>query len=499
MRPWRVVESAVTENPILTPLRSVDEARVILDSGMGHMLAQYTGWIRLLEEKEKGARLPRISPWLFFVTTGVGKSTLLRALIKNAILLAAGGGALTLVPDHKQADEYEKDGWWHYYGRNPDPKSPGYCPNYAEMMRVVEAGHIPQNTFCHRCQNGQKWAIEYYDEHTDNYKSALKKLQAHYSPREIHEIVPCVWQSHLRHTFWKQFVVACSTSYSETLAKWSHYWDRREVSTHRLVLVDEHADLVRSIEIGMPDLDVWARRNASHTALLGKSLDQLKMEGAGEADQRQVQDAILLSERASVLFPALATQLAQWIGRSGRITINAPLKSVITEIIEIAGTAETAPWEYLDFSRDGHLQMAPLRAAYAIAQTLKFEDGHVDQGRITVAATNPLLDRLGKRPIAFFDATPNPVTRAVVKAADGHEIKAICKQNIIIIRHPAHFWGLTAFGNKDKGGKVMPAERKKREVQKYQALLKLYPSYKALIHKKVYVALGLDGDDKSKS
>ena len=469
----------------------VDQARVVIKQGVQMMVADYVGWLAELDERReegKKGRLPLAKPWLFKPTTGTGKTTEIKALIKNAELLAAGGSVLALVPDHSQADAYQDDGWWHYHGRNPDPQNPGYCPNHRAMMEAVKAHHIPQAEFCHKCPNGLKWAGKTEDLARMGYVGEkLSKLEA------------CVWQQHLRDTMEHPFVVAPIASFSETLASWAIAGVGEDKPTrHRLVTVDEHCQMAAPVEVGLIDIDLWARRltdtlrflenEQARADAVTKQTGPISFQSVQES-QDERRGEIAAAKAALDLFKVLAGELGRLVGQEGRIGVAPALLDATKQILD-ADKDDTTGWERLEFNRDGTLKLTPLRAAWAIRQTLEQGDGFVKDGKLHVAGVRPILDRIGKRPIAFFDATPNPVTVAAVRAHKGHIIQALAKQHVKVIRKPGRFWGLTPFGKEAKPG------QRQRTIRQYKALRALHPHAVLLVHKKVRVLIDPDGTDE---
>lgn len=487
IQPWRPAEKPV--RPAATV--PVEDAREIIKRGVREMVLDYTNWLAELDErKEQGnkGRLPLAKPWLFKPTTGTGKTTAIKALINDAALLAAGGSVLALVPTHDQADAYQEDGWWHYYGRNPDPHSRGYCPNYAELMDPLRNHHIAQNEFCHKCPNGLKWA--------DDYK-ALEKMG--FFGEKLANLRECVWQQHLRDTQEQAFVVAPIASFSETLAAWAFDGLGEDKSLrHRLVTVDEHCQMAALVEVGLTDIDLWARRLADNLRFLEAHQVQADAvtKQTGPTPFQSVQEsqderrAEIAATRAVLdLFKVLAGELGRLVGQEGRIGVAPALLDATKQILDVDKDDVTG-WERLEFNRDGTLKLTPLRAAWAIRKTLEHGGGFVKDGKLHVAAVRPILDRIGKRPIAFFDATPNPVTMAAVQAHDGHTVQALAVQHAKLIRHPRRWWGLKPFS------KNATPEQKKRAIRQYKALRKLHPHKVLLVHKKVRTAIDPDGEDE---
>ncbi len=493
IKPWRPIKR-VADLPgdnlpkASSSTLSVKEARRILSNGLTDQIEDY---IRFLRHKKQKKPKARCRPRLVRVTTGVGKSTLLRDLINDAKLLAAGGACLVLVPDHDQADAYQAAGWWHYHGRNPDPASPGYCQNFDAMMAAAEKGHIP-HTFCRTCKHGLAWSIQHHGETSKLGQKSLTLLRS--QGHEPGDVEPCIWQGHLHETQQQTFVVAPWQSYSETMAKLIRKFsaegddeDDGTRSVHRLVLCDEHVGGAQLIDAEMKDIDLWARRAAKAEEL---ARDTLAHVPAGHKLRQEIQEEIAALQSASTMFPILARELARWVGKSGRIQVDEALLHIINKITEAAGKDDTARWERLVFNPDGELAIAPLRAAYAIAQTLKYGDGHVDNGKLCVSATRPIIDRVIKGlPVAFFDATPDPVTTAIVMVNDGVLVDAVARQNVKIVRYPQRFWGLKPFS------KGAPGDQKDRAAGKYRTIVEMWPESGNLFHMKARLEIDPDKDN----
>lgn len=492
IQPWRRATAPVL--PCATV--PVAEARRILKEGVQAAVGDYVDWLAQLDErkeqKTKG-RLPLARPWLFRPTTATGKTTEIKALIDDAAILAANGGGLALVPTHDQAAAYEDDGWFHYYGRSPDPECPGYCPNHKALMLAVEQHHIPQAEFCHKCPNGLKWAGKWEDLATMGYVG-----------EKLAKIESCVWQQHLRDTLEHQFVVAPIASFSETLAGWARDGldsTGDKAMRHRFVLVDEHVQMSVPVEVGLPDIDLWAKR--TQDTLRALEIIQAKVDAGdrvagGPSDFKAIQEAtaerkerIAAAKAALALFQTLASEMGRLVGQEGRISVAPDLLNAVRKMLD-TDDEDVAAWEKLEFGRDGTLRMTPLRTAWAIRTTLKFEDGHVKDGKLHISGVRPIIDRIGKRPIAFFDATPDQVTVDAVTAHGGQVIDAIAVQHVRIIRKPQRSWGLSPFNPE-----FATLDQREREVRRYKALRALHPDAALLVHKKAHVAIDPDNEDAS--
>ncbi|MBU2822796.1 hypothetical protein HF283_01515, partial [Acidithiobacillus ferrooxidans] len=110
---------------------------------------------------------------------------------------------------------------------------------------------------------------------------------------------------------------------------------------------------------------------------------------------------------------------------------------------------ELARWESLSFDASGNLSDSPLRAAFAIAETLEHESGYVENGMLRVAASNPVIERIATGlPVCVMDATPDPVIQSIITAKGGRIVHAIAKQKVHVVRHPTRFWGLKTLNPK---------------------------------------------------
>ena len=442
------------------------EVRAGLQTALQQTVASYMDWL--------GDTDKPFAPRLFMPTTGTGKSTAAKSLIRHVELRQGGGRVCVLVPDHAQAQEYENEGFFHFWGRNPEPSHPGYCPAHKTIEEAQKTGHVSQAEVCRQCSNGYRWAIDYYSEINDEQfadKIAAAKSKLAARGLDWHKVTPCEWQRHLRQALEAQFVVAASGSYSHSLTR------------EALVIFDEHFEPGKGLNVTLQDIDHWVKRNQA-------IIEYLETHGGDP-------EALARHRQAAEFFRAVALAMAGWVGKTGSINVDPALLEAIQGILEAAKTRNAiddvalAAWETLKFNAAGEMSDNPLRAAHAIAESLKFGDGYVSDGQLVVASSLPVMERLASgQPTVILDATPDPVVVDVVQAQGGQIVNAIAHQNVRIVHCPTRFWGITPLNSKRAG-----AERVEREVIKYTKLVDHhnsgYGETAFLFHKKAFDALDL--------
>ncbi|MBU2805852.1 hypothetical protein HF668_11995, partial [Acidithiobacillus ferridurans] len=409
---------------------------------------------------------------------------------RHVDLRMAGGRVCVFVPDHAQATEYENEGFFHFWGRNPEPRHPGYCPNHATCQEAMDKGHISQAELCRQCSNGFAWQIQYYGEGDgQDAKGAADRVadaKILLSARGLdwRKVTPCVWQSHLRDALEARFVVAASGSYSHSLTRDS------------LVIFDEHFEPGKGVQVTLQDVDHWTRRNQTIIDNLAKSAEIATEKDCD--DLEKLQAALAAHRGAGEFFRVIAKATAGWVGKTGSISVDPALLEAIQGVLEAAKASKKhgddvalAAWETLKFNAAGEMSDNPLRAAHAIAESLKYGDGYVTDGQLVVAASLPAMERMAYGdPIVIMDATPDPVIVDVVQAQGGQIVNAIAHQNVNIARHPTRFWGLTPLNVKRAG-----ADRRDREIEKYKAIMGYHNGAACLFYKRATDQI--DPDDEN--
>jgi hypothetical protein len=235
----------------------------------------------------------------------------------------------------------------------------------------------------------------------------------------------------------------------------------------------------------LQDVDHWSRRNQIIIENLSKSVEIAVEKDRDDLIKLRV--ALSAHRQAGEFFKSLALAMAAWVGKTGAISVDSALLKAVQGILDAAkqdkkkDDVALAAWEKLQFNAAGEMSDNPLRAAHAIAESLKYGDGFVNDGELVVAASLPVMERLASgQPTVIMDATPDPVIIDVVQAQGGQITNAIARQNVKIIRYPTRFFGLSPLNLKRVG-----AERRDREVQKYESLMKHHGEAAAfLFHKK---------------
>jgi hypothetical protein len=453
------------ENPApVAPTLSVEDARHVQHTELMRLVSDYLDWW----QTDKEARGP-FSPRLFAPSTGVGKSREICSLAQNVDIRMSGARICAGVGNHEQAEPFEQAGWLHFWGRQPDKTrcEAAYCPAHADMMKAVDTHHVPQAEYCHSCSHGLAWSIDQARAELevvadgDRQRELENRISKHTETLKSrgldpHAVERCSWQSHLRDAMAAQFVVFHHDSYSDSLVG------------DALYIADENFGLARTVNVGLPDISVWIQRI------------RLLLDRAENEKERST------LESALALFALVSDSLAEWTkkGTSGAVKMDASLVERVQDFLNSDQNKRErfalADWERLEFGRDGHLHENPLRALWAIAQSLRAGIGHVDTGNLVVAGTNPIIERLTDgRPVAIFDATPGPAILDIVKAKGGQVVWPLAKQNIRIVRHVKRFWGISALDPKRVG-----PERVARELDRYKKLREVHPDAAILVHKR---------------
>lgn len=448
----------------------VNEVRHKLLGDVVDVVGNYMEWV----SKPKKGR-GKFAPALFEVTPGVGKSQIIKelpGLYKNDPFLRVAVGVQT----HEQADEYEANGYFHFYGRKPESAGiqEATCYAYEDVEKIQATNHFAQPDLCVKCPYGFKWALEDakskieagcddYEAQMARYRNSITKLVD--MGIDHSTIKPCRWQQHLRDAVEAQFLVLTHGSYSHSLVGDALYF------------TDEAFDASKKLAVTLEDLSGWAERIRE---LVRSADDELKEK----------------LEDAAQFVAELSRQLCEWAGagKTGSVEIDHDLVAAIKALLEIVGRAETAPWERLGFNTDGSLRDNPLRAAADLAGALGVtETAYVERGVLRVTAILPIVERICKGlPTAFMDATASQLIKDVVMSNGGTVYRNVATQNLKAARYPQRFMGLTPLSEERVG-----EERVGSEIDDVyrRMIFDLFPDDAFIIHKRAWDQLT---DDEKK-
>lgn len=378
-----------------------------------YVITEYAPWIQARQtylrdlrewrEYKNGPRPGRPEPpgpLAIQGTTGLGKSATMSVLRDLCTQLRIP--TLALCANHQLVTEsYGK--WFHYHGRAPIEAAarPWDCQQYGAVMRLTRQNHFPQSVFCvHHCPNGRRWVLDVASENTKRHQNAQRWFQE----RRIdpNTVEPCRWQSHLRDGIRAFHTATVAAALSDALLIQTEILvsggGAAEHDTDRLLVLDESAQVAKTVAVTMEQLSLWADEGRRRLA---------------ENSNTETRNSL---EAALTIFAAVA----QWLG--GNATAERPDSVPMTlqsQVVEAAlcrslFEGETALWEQVRVDRIGEMSV-PLRAARAIVETFKVAGGRVEKGRVSVVA----LTRVGEYmaaglPAILLDATLPAEVAAII-------------------------------------------------------------------------------------
>lgn len=417
------------------------------------------------ERKEKKLKRPKLPPLLIKVTTGVGKSHLIRELIKHEAFKDVP--LLILTRTHELAEDYALAGGFQYHGRaepflepvngleytEQDMKEHGdkfhdnTCFKYPVVKLVSEKNHVPALTACRSCEHGRKYMIENYDENSQPYIDAKAWFSLNgFSDEAVDAVPACLWLSHQKKASEMRVVVAPNASYSETLATWKN---EQGESIPRLVIVDEIPDLTRGMEATSADLGVHARKCMDLMEFFSGKLTTLKSSHAEAPGLIEDLQAILDDLKAGhISLQKIAKALGNSVGEKGLQRLPDDLVKQIKSMDIDWLPGATARWERAEL-KYGHEAFVPLRIMKGIVQSVSTGTAIVVDGKLHVQEITTLGDRIQKgSPSILLDATPSPAVEYMVKKRGGQIVDAIAKQHVKIVHYNQYLHG-RSWKNKD--------------------------------------------------
>ena len=417
------------------------------------------------ERKEKKLKRPKLPPLLIKVTTGVGKSHLIRELIKHDDFKDVP--LLILTRTHELAEDYALVGGFQYHGRaepflepvngleytEQDMKEHGNkfhdntCFKYPVVKIVSENNHVPALTACRSCEHGRKYMLENYDENSQPFADARAWFSLNgFSDEGVDQVPACLWLGHQKKAAEMRVVVAPNASYSETLATWKN--DEGE-SIPRLVIVDEIPELTRAMEATSADLGVHARKCMDLMEFFSGKISNLRASHTEAPGLIEDLEAILDDLKAGHgLMRALAKAMGESVGEKGLQRLPDDLVKQIREMDITWLPGATARWEKAEI-RYGHEPFVPLRIAKGIVQSVATGTAVVEDGKLHVQEITTLGDRIQKgSPSILLDATPSSAIEFMIAKRGGQIVDAIAKQHVRIVHYNQYLHG-RSWKNKD--------------------------------------------------
>ncbi len=397
---------------------------------------------------------PKLPPMLLKITTGVGKSHLVRELLSNPEYRDVA--FLILARTHELARPYLEAiaGSGAYEGRVPPAFEPlcqsaGYtmadleqnafvgstCFKYPVVALVAEHNHAPSLTACRSCEHGRKYMIENYHPSSQPYIDAWQWLRENgFTDDKIRDIAPCKWlemQDRMRRT---RIVVAPNAGFSDALASWQV--DEGD-PIPRLVIVDEIPELTRHLAVTTADLGIHTRKARELAERLQKEIHD-----AGDPERTEELEKNRVDLLKAVTF---LSKVAQELGGSVKdgemITLPDELLQEAKDLHVDWLPGATARWEKAEL-RYGKEAFVPLRVMKAIldsatTRTTKVVDGVLHCHEMTNLGT--WLSR-GK-PCMLLDATPSQAVERIVTRKDGRIISAVAEQHVHLVHYNQYLHG----------------------------------------------------------
>jgi len=236
-----------------------------------------------------------------------------------------------------------------YMGRTPDEKSPAFCPQYHVASALGENGHLPQAEYCWRCPSGFKYTLDNAPKE-ENRVNAMARLAEYGYPvgsKAFDKLETCRWLQHQKDTMRQKHVVAVHQSFSPTLAT---YVNGNGDSVPRRVIVDEKCALTTHREITFEHIDRWARQRDEAELAVARNVEFYREEAEAIVDfngksprkkealkkyrkAKRVLDALIA---AKAVLQSLAEALPKWLGKEGKIQLDANIHEQLQQLIKAA-------------------------------------------------------------------------------------------------------------------------------------------------------------------
>ncbi|MDA8151608.1 MAG: PriCT-2 domain-containing protein [Acidithiobacillus sp.] len=406
------------------------------------------------------------------ITTGVGKSTLIREFIP--IFKQFGLHVVVVAKDKKQAEEYEKAGAFFRRGRECRDKTViddktgeswtltgfdqgivNHCPHSKKdgpVGRLAESEHmISEMCRSGHCAHGNQLMLERSEAAGKQASQTVVKFFKDF-PSLRHTVHACTWIPHFEQAQSEsvRVVVGAGLGTGDLLREAG--FSSTQVDG---VIVDEAVEWVHTNSLSLDDirkiivkLEKLVAAINDHSSKLAK--DALKDDGFTVTDMPQKErDAIL---GALALFKGVVPVL-------GQATLDAKEGEYISAPVELADLVKDAKtyigkhgnsWEQSTWERWLTLTASPLRIAFEIVRAAVAGSLTVREGRLNGVYYHPVIEEVaGVIPLLIMDATLDASAKAVITAKGGTVTRIIAKQAVEIRVDPRRFYSLLNPDDKD--------------------------------------------------
>jgi hypothetical protein len=405
------------------------------------------------------------------ITTGVGKSTLIREFIP--IFKQFGLHVVVVAKDKKQADEYEKAGAFFRRGRecrdkrllDDDGESyvltgfdqgiVNHCPHSKKdgpVARLAESEHmISEMCRSGHCAHGNQLMLERAEKNDKPASPVVMKFFQDF-PQLRHRVPACTWIPHFEKSQQEcvRVVVGAGLGTGDLLR--AAGFSSEEVDG---VIVDEAVEWVHTNSLSLDDIRKIIVKLEKLVAAINDpsskvAKDALKDDGFTLIGMSQRErDAI---SGALALFKGVVPVLGQATLNAGEgeyLSAPADLADLVKDAQAFIGKHGNV-WEQTRWERWLTLTASPLRIAFEIVRAAVAGSLTIREGRLNGVYYHPVIEEVaGNIPLLLMDATLDASAKAVIQAKGGNVTRIIAKQLVEIRVDPRRFYSLLNPDDKD--------------------------------------------------
>ncbi len=399
------------------------------------------------------------------ITTGVGKSTLIREFIP--IFKQFGLRVVIVAKDKKQAEEYEKAGAFFRRGRECRDKTliddttgetyvltgfdqgiVNHCPHSKKdgpVGRLAESEHmISEMCRSGHCAHGNQFMLERAEASGKQASPTVMKFFKDF-PGLRHTVPACTWIPHFEdsQTELVRVVVGAGLGTGDLLRE-------AGFSTTQVdgVIVDEAVEWVHSNSLSLDDIrkiivkleKLVAAINDPSSKLAKDALkdDGFTVAGMPQKEREAIQGALALFKGVVPVLGQATLDAAE----GEYISAPAELADLVTDAKAYIGKHGNI-WEQAKWERWMTLTASPLRIAFEIVRAAVAGSLTVREGRLNGVYYHPVIEEIaGVIPLMMMDATLDASAKAVIQAKGGTVTRIIAKQFVEIRVDPRRFYSL---------------------------------------------------------